>query len=262
MEALRETDHTAYFLDVLISGTREEKAALATVWELDWFARNRYDSARYKALLRKNGAKVVSATETISEGADGIILESVLEDNAEYYSTDLSGKAIRGMTENTLRSKFNGGTLTIGYTIDTEQHFQIDPLTAPFVLETFKRYAEGATMKEVRDYLYDQGLKNTRGKSMSDNSVQRLLGNRRYIGEYRYRDIVRDWAIPVIVTQKLFDRVQKRLAKNKKAPAHYKAEEEYLLTTKLFCGYSGRLCLARAAPAGPFGDPPSGCASG
>ena len=49
------------------------------VWKLDRFARNRYDSARYKAQLKKNGVKVVSATEVISDGAEGIILESMLE---------------------------------------------------------------------------------------------------------------------------------------------------------------------------------------
>ena len=43
------------------------------VWKLDRFARNRYDSARYKATLKKNGVKVVSATEVISDGAEGII---------------------------------------------------------------------------------------------------------------------------------------------------------------------------------------------
>ncbi len=36
------------------------------VWKLDRFARNRYDSAHYKSILRKNGVKVVSATELIS----------------------------------------------------------------------------------------------------------------------------------------------------------------------------------------------------
>ena len=41
-------------------------------------------------------------------------------------------------------------------------------------------------------------------------------------------------AIPVIVPKDLFDRVQKRLDKNKRAPACGKADEEYLLTTKLF----------------------------
>ena len=34
-------------------------------------------------------------------------------------------------------------------------------------------------------------------------------------------------------------RVQEKLAKNKKAPARHKAEDDYLLTTKLFCGYCG-----------------------
>ncbi len=35
------------------------------VWKLDRFARNRYDSAHYKAMLRKNGVKGISATEAI-----------------------------------------------------------------------------------------------------------------------------------------------------------------------------------------------------
>ena len=49
------------------------------VWKLDRFSRNRYDSAHYKTLLRKNGVKVISAMESISEGSEGILLESVLE---------------------------------------------------------------------------------------------------------------------------------------------------------------------------------------
>ena len=75
---------------------------------------------------------------------------------------------------------------------------------------------------------------------MRIDCVNRLLRNRRYIGEYRYNDIVEPDAIPAIVPTDLFERVQKRLAKNKKAPARFKAvEEQYLLTTKLFCGMCG-----------------------
>ncbi|MCL2843704.1 MAG: recombinase family protein [Oscillospiraceae bacterium] len=62
------------------------------VWKLDRFARDRYDSAHYKRLLRKNGVKVISAKENISEGPEGIILESMLEGYAEYYSAELSEK--------------------------------------------------------------------------------------------------------------------------------------------------------------------------
>ena len=185
---------------------------IVIVWKLDRFARNRYDSARYKA---------------------------VLEGYAEYYSADLSEKVIRGMTDNALKCKFNGGMMPIGYVIDAEQHFQIDPLTAPFVLEAFKRYDGGETISSIMNWLNEQGLTNTRGQKMTFNSVGHILHNRRYIGEFRYRDVIVPDGIPAIVPQDLFDRVQEKLAKNKKAPARHKAEDDYLLTTKLFCGYCG-----------------------
>lgn len=74
---------------------------------------------------------------------------------------------------------------------------------------------------------------------MTYNSIQHMLNNRRYIGEYSYREVVTPDGIPAIVPKDLFDRVQEKMAKNKKASARHKAEDDYLLTTKLFCGYCG-----------------------
>ena len=233
-----KTDNRPEFQN-MIKDSGKRLFDIVIVWKLDRFARNRYDSARYKATLKKNGVKVVSATEIISEGAEGIILESVLEGYAEYYSADLSEKVVRGMTDNALKCKFNGGMMPIGYVIDAEQHFKIDPLTAPFVLEAFKRYDGGETISSIMNWLNEQGLTNTRGQKMTFNSVGHILHNRRYIGEFRYRDVIVPDGIPAIVPQDLFDRVQEKLAKNKKAPARHKAEDDYLLTTKLFCGYCG-----------------------
>lgn len=233
-----KTDNRPAFQE-MIKDSGKKLFDVIIVWKLDRFARNRYDSARYKAALKKNGVKVVSATEVISEGAEGIILESVLEGYAEYYSADLSEKVIRGMTENALKGKFNGGRLPIGYIVDEEHHLQIDPTMAPFILEAYKRYADGATMTQIKDWLNEQGVSSKRGMPMNYNNVQLLLHNRRYIGEFRYRDIVVPMGIPPIVPKELFDRVQERMAKNKKAPARHKAEDDYLLTTKLFCGYCG-----------------------
>ena len=232
------TDHRPAFQE-MIKDSDKHLFDMVIVWKLDRFSRDRYDSARYKVLLKKNNVRVVSATEVISSGADGILLESVLEGFAEYYSADLAEKVTRGMTENALKCKFNGGSMPIGYVIDEEQHFQIDPLTAPFVLEAFKRYIEGATMKELIDFFNEKGIKNKSGGDINYNSIQRMLNNRRYIGEYAFRDIVVPDGIPAIVPKELFDRVQEKMAKNKKAPARHKAEDDYLLTTKLFCGYCG-----------------------
>ncbi len=233
-----KTDNRPQFQE-MIRDSSKKLFDMVIVWKLDRFARNRFDSARYKSLLKKNGVKVVSATEVISEGAEGIILESVLEGYTEYYSADLSEKVIRGMTDNALKCKFNGGTKPIGYIIDADQFFQIDPVTAPFVLEAFQKYDEGWTMTQLRDWLNEQGVRNTLGNKLNYNSIQHMLGNRRYIGEFRYRDIIMPEGIPAIVPQDLFDRVQEKMAKNKKAPARNKAEEDYLLTTKLFCGHCG-----------------------
>lgn len=216
------------------------------VWKLDRFARNRYDSAHYKSILRKNEVKVISATEMISDTAEGVLLESLLEGMAEYYSADLAEKVIRGLTENALKCKYNGGVLPIGYTVDSEQYFQIDPLTAPAVLQAFTAYAAGATMQEITDQLNIKGIRTKMGGKVSINSVTRMLHNRKYIGEHKYRDIVKPGGIPAIVPQDLFDRVQERMAANKKAPAKHKAEDEYLLTTKLFCGKCGCLMVGES----------------
>ena len=161
---------------------------------------------------------MVSAIEVISESAEGIILESVLEGYAEYYSADLAEKDGRGMTENALKCRFNGGNKPVGYLIDAGQHFQIDSVTAPHVLEAFKRYAEGATMKDLVEYFTVHGVRNTYGEPLNLNSVQRMLKNRRYIGEYAFRDIVIPDGIPAIVPNDLFDRVQEKMEKNSLCP--------------------------------------------
>lgn len=209
------------------------------VWKLDRFSRNRYDSAHYKAMLKKNGVKVISAKESIADGSEGILLESVLEGMAEYYSAELSEKVIRGMTENTLKGLFNGGQLTFGYRIDENRHYAIDEATAPIVVEVFKMYDAGNTIVKITDYLNSKNVKTYRGGKMTTVIVQRMLSNRKYIGEYKFRDTIIPNCIPPIVPEDLFNRIQKRLAGNKPAPAHFKAKEEYFLSLKLYCGKCG-----------------------
>ena len=144
---------------------------------------------------------------------------------------------ILGKTENALKGKFTGGAIPFGYTINADRRFEIDPLTAPFVAETFQRYNDGQTMREIRDWLNEKGIKNPVGSAFTYNSVEHMLKNRRYIGELKFRDVVVPDAVPPIIPLELFEDVQVKIAKNNKAPARRKAEDDYLLTTKLHCGY-------------------------
>lgn len=240
-----KTDNRPEFQQ-MIKDSGKKLFDVVLVWKFDRFARNRFDSANYKMILKKNGVHLISVMEPIAEGSQGILVETLLEGMAEYYSAELSEKVIRGQTENALKGKCTGGTGTIGYKIDDDKFYHLDPLTAPLVLEAFQRYDNGDKMVEIVNFLNDKGVRNMLGGKMTHSSVNTMLKNRRYIGELSFRDIVVPEAIPVIVPKDLFDRVQKRLDKNKRAPACGKADEEYLLTTKLFCGKCGALMFGES----------------
>ncbi len=231
-----KTDNRPEFQRMIKDSSKGE-FEIVLVWKLDRFARNRFDSAHYKSILKKNRVKLLSVTEKIPDDSTGILLESLLEGFAEFYSVDLSEKIIRGQTENALKCKSNGGGHPVGYVVDSERRFQIDPLIAPLVVDAFNMYADGATVKEAMDYLNSKGVKAGSGKPLRFDAVKGMLRNRKYLGEYRYGDIVIPGGMPQIISQELFDRVARRIEKNRKAPARRKAKEEmYLLTTTLFCG--------------------------
>lgn len=212
------------------------------VWKLDRFSRDRYDSAHYKHILKKNGVRLISAKENISDGPEGIILESMLEGYAEYYSAELSQKIRRGQQGNARKCMNNGGNIPLGYYVDKATgRLAVNPETAPYVQELFRRYANGERLSCLQAEMKKQGLRSKRGNAYSVGVLSNLLKNRKYIGEYKYGKVIIPDEIPGIIDKELFERVQMRMAANKKAPARAKAEEEYLLTTKLFCGQCGRL---------------------
>lgn len=225
----------------MIKDSEQKLFDVVLIWKLDRFSRDRYDSAHYKRILKKNGVKVVSVKENISDGPEGIILESMLEGYAEYYSAELSEKIQRGQKENALKCKNNGGNTPLGYVVGTDGVLAVDPLTAPLVTEIFTRYDSGESISEITASLNGRGLKTKKGKAFKIGGVSLILKNRKYIGEYQYGSVIIPKGIPAIIDDDLFDRVQRRMAFNKKAPAKAKATEEYLLTTKLFCGTCERL---------------------
>ena len=206
------------------------------VYQLDRFARNRYDSANYKAKLKKNNVKVFSAKENISDDASGILVESLLEGMAEYYSAELSQKVMRGMNINAKKFLYNGGILPLGLKIDENKKYQIDKNTAPIVKKIFEMYKDGQTMSEIVTYLNNKNIKNALGHNFTKNYLHNMLTNKKYIGTYKYKDQEFEDIIPAIIDKKTFSIVQNRICKNKRDPAKTKAKEEYLLTTKLFCG--------------------------
>lgn len=220
------------------------------VYQLDRFARNKYDSVIYKKQLKDRGIRVLSARENISQDASGILMESVLEGMAEYFSVELGQKVRRGMKLNADCCYYNGGTIPLGYKLEevnddrfnngikkaVKKKYVIDEEKAPIVKKIFEMYANDNKMIEIINYLNSLDLKTAYNKPFNKSSIRRILENKKYIGIYSYHGKETKDAIPRIVDDDLFYKVQQELRKNSLAPARRRAKTEYLLSGKLYCG--------------------------
>lgn len=233
-----KTDNRASF-QRMINDAQSQGFSFVLVYKLDRFARNRHDSRVYKETLKDMGIKVISIKEDIPETPEGIILESLMEGLAEYYSASLSQNIKRGMTENALKCKFNGSGCPLGYTITPEKDYAIDPIGEKVVQEIFTLYAEGKTSAEIIRHCNSKNYKTSKGQPFNKSSIYRIVTNDRYLGIYRHGDIATEGGIPQIIDKELFDKVQKIVNKNKAQKARGKAKTNYLLSGKVFCGHCG-----------------------
>ncbi len=242
------TDNRPQF-QKMVEDSKNKKFQGILVYQLDRFARNRYDSATYKAKLKKNGVRVYSAKENISDDASGILMESVLEGMAEYYSVELGQKVLRGMNTNASRFFYNGGSVPLGLKLKTisvpfgangkpinKKQYDIDEEKAPIVRKIFEMYINDYTMADIIRYLNKIGLKTSQNKEFNKKSIRTIILNKKYIGIYEYNGKETPNIIPRIIDDETFYQAQEKLLKNKQAPARTRANAEYLLTTKLFCG--------------------------
>lgn len=215
------------------------------VYRLDRFSRDQYDPAIYKKQLLKNGVKVVSATENIPENSLGIIIEALINGTNASYSVELAEKVKCNMDLNADKCLSNGGNTPLGYRLErinpkeekSKKRIVINEETAPIVQEIFTKYASGWRIKDICDSLNERQIKTSRGVAFNKSSLHTMLCNRKYLGIYIYDGREIPGGLPQIIDEDLFNKVAKKMEPNKKNPGRARAKAEYLLTTKLFCGY-------------------------
>lgn len=224
----------------MIADSKKKAFQYVIVYKLDRFARNRYDSAIYKHKLKVNGVKVLSAMENIGDNPESIILEAVLEASAEYYSVDLSQKIKRGSRDSAMKGQFLGGTVPFGYKV-VDHHLVIDDQKAPIIEYIFKQYAAGVSKRDIIKEINALGFRNKAGKPFGNTAFQTALHCEKYIGIMRWNDVVSE--CPAIIDKETFYKVQERIAHNKRVAGAEKADIEYQLSGKMFCGYCGSTAI-------------------
>jgi DNA invertase Pin-like site-specific DNA recombinase len=223
----------------LIADGKKKKFDAVVVYKTDRFARNKYDSAIYKRQLKQAGVKIYYAAESIPEGPEGIILESLMEGLAEYYSAELSQKVRRGMYESATKAHVFGGSVPFGLRTKKDHSLEPDPNTAPAVKKIFEKYVDGESGAEICRWLNSHGYKTSQGRAFNKSSITRIIKNKKYIGIYEAMGVTIPDAIEPIVPKDLFYLAQKEMDKKKRIKATHNNTAEYLLSGKLFCGHCG-----------------------
>lgn len=237
----------------MIDDARAHLFGVVIVWKVDRFSRSRLDALKYKAILKKHNVKLISATEAISDGPEGILLESVLDGLAEYYSADLSEKVVRGMTENVINGKVIGGMRTFGYR-NVDHKYVIDEQEAAIVRKIFELYTETPLTCTGIQKRFDQlGITRLDGKPFTPISIYTIVKNERYTGVLRFRDHVNVEAIPRIIDDETFQRAKAKLKKNQKGIGVHAAKNPYLLFGKCVCGYCSGLVRGYGGTSGTKG---------
>lgn len=231
-----KTDKRPQF-QAMIDDAERRSFDVLVVYGSDRFSRNKYHSVSYKQKLKDLGIRICYAAENIPEGPEGILLESIMEGWAQYYSDELSRKVKRGMNESAMKCRSNGSHRTFGYYTDEDLRLRIREDEAPAVREIYKMIAEGGTIAGCVRWLNDHGYKGTMGREFKINAVRHILSNKRYIGYYKFDTIEIPDGVPAIVDKELFYDVQERLAQNKKFMT--KKRTDFILSGKLYCGKCG-----------------------
>ena len=218
------------------------------VYKIDRFGRNKYEIAVNRHTLSANGIKLLSASENIPNTPEGIILESLLEGMAEYYSAELAQKTKRGMRESIIKGNFTGGHVLFGYKV-IDKKIHVDETNSEIMKFVFKEYANGETFNQIATQLNNKGY-TYNGKPFKASYLQGKLNNKRYIGINEYEGEIYTNTYPAIIDKEIFNKVQIMLERNKKNSGANKAKVDYILSGKVFCGLCGETMVGTSGKSG------------
>lgn len=254
------TDKRPQFLQ-MIKDAEKELFDVVIVHKLDRFSRNKYDSALYKRKLKQYGIKLISVTEQLDDSPESVILESVIEGMAEYYSKNLARETMKGLKENAYKCKHTGGLAPLGYDITSDKKYAINEREAESVKLIFDMYISGYTQAQMVNELNARGFKTKVGSMFKSNSIHSILTNEKYTGVYIYNksakkdvfgrrnshsykdesEIIKiEGGMPQIISKEIFLKAQEVLKSRKRAPGVNKAKESYLLSGIIRCGCCGK----------------------
>lgn len=211
------------------------------VYALSRFARNRYDDAIMMMTLERLGVQLHSATEkNLDASPAGQAMHGMIAVFNEYQ-VRVSGEDIKYKMG---QKAMKGGTIGVaplGY-LNVREQFEgrevrtvlLDPERAPLITLAFELYATGKyNFRTLRDALTEAGLrtkptKRWTARPVSVHKIGELLRDRYYLGFITYNGEEYPGRHEPLVSQELFDQVQRVLYAERRAGTRQRVHNHYL----------------------------------
>lgn len=240
----RRADNRQEFQRMIATAKSQDPAPFKRLylWKFSRFARNQEESTFYKGILRKKcGVEIKSVSEPIMEGMFGRLIETIIEWFDEYYSFNLSGEVLRGMTEKVLREGYQSAP-SLGYeAVGGGNPFVICESEYSVVEYIHQTYHNGADMTAIARYLNEHGFRTKRGNLFDKRAIEGILTNKFYIGVVEWNGYVFNGSHecrPSVVT--IFDENQERIKKEFKPKGRREVSAcQHWVSGILKCGYCG-----------------------
>lgn len=225
------------------------------VHKYDRFARNKDDSVLYKALLKKNGVKVISVKEPIPQDDKlAVIYESILDAMAEYYSINLAEEVNKTMIKKAEMGEWQT-TAPFGYRSENKS-LAIVPEEAKMVRYIFEQYIAGTSMFALSRQMNQMGYRTHRGNVFENRTIQYIINNPVYKGYMRWtpgKKVRRNFNDPdsiiakgnwePIVPEEIWEAASTRFKNEKKTHYRHKrpdTEGIHWLSSMVKCSSCGR----------------------
>ena len=224
---------------------KDKNIDFCVVHKIDRLARRRADDVFLDIAIRKANCRLISVTENIDETPSGQLTRGILSSINEFYLGNLAAEVSKGMLQ---KAKTGGtpGRAPLGYrnvpiVVDNRviHSVAVDPERAPLIQLGFELYATGEySIMQLCEVLNAKGLRTLAGTDKTEGpiawqSLGKLLIKPYYAGYVSYQGVLYKGQHDAIVSQELFDRVQ-RVLKSRMSGEKQRVHLHYLKSS-LYC---------------------------
>lgn len=210
-ESAKTADRTKLIEAIDFCTRRKNRVDYFLYHKLDRSARMVEDYYSIRAVLRRCGTTLLSATEPIDDTPAGKLMETMLAGIAEFDNSVRTERTKAGMLAR-LRQGFWSWKPPVGYHRPSPGgNIAPDPYTAPHIRYAFEAFSSGfVTYRSLAERLTDRGLRTRTGKPFYYQSVEKILKNPLYCGIMEVWGEQYQGAFVPVVSDELWRRCQER----------------------------------------------------